>query len=64
MPKKKIRKCRICKTKPRYKHKKQGMLDVCKKCYHAHVWEDRPAARKARKEAENKIEYYDEDEFI
>jgi len=42
--------CRICKKRPpwRYKNCPPG---ICKKCYHAHVWPDRPAARAERQAA-------------
>lgn len=47
MGKRKQQKCRICKKRPpwRYKNCPPG---VCKRCYHKHVWADRPAASKAR----------------
>ena len=42
------RRCRICRKRPpwRYKHCTPG---VCKRCYHAEVWPDRPAAREQRR---------------
>ena len=41
MSKRKQRKCRICKKRPpwRYKHCPPG---ICKRCYHRHVWAERP----------------------
>ena len=45
------RRCRICHKRPpwRYKNCPPG---ICKRCYHAKIWVDRPAARRERKEAE------------
>ncbi len=40
----KQRLCRICKQRPPWQYK-NCPPDVCKKCYHRHVWVDRPAAR-------------------
>lgn len=36
--------CQICKKRPpwRYKNCPPG---ICKRCYHKHVWPDRPSAR-------------------
>jgi hypothetical protein len=45
--------CRICKKSPVWRGgdvKDPGQ--VCKKCYHKHVWAGRPAVRKERREAE------------
>ena len=41
MSKRKQRKCRICKKRPswRYKNCPPG---ICKRCYHSHVWAERP----------------------
>jgi hypothetical protein len=41
MSKRKQRKCRICKKRPPwgYKHCPPG---ICKRCYHRHVWAERP----------------------
>ena len=41
MSKRKQRKCRICKKRPpwRYKDCPPG---ICKRCYHRHVWAERP----------------------
>ena len=41
MSKGKQRKCRICKKRPPwgYKHCPPG---ICKRCYHRHVWAERP----------------------
>jgi len=41
MSKRKQRKCRICKKRPpwRYKNCPPG---ICKRCYHRHVWAERP----------------------
>ena len=46
----KPRLCRICKKRPpwRYKNCPPG---VCKRCYHKHVWPERPPARKRRQSA-------------
>jgi hypothetical protein len=44
MSKRKQRKCRICKRRPpwRYKNCPPG---ICKRCYHRHVWPERPRYR-------------------
>lgn len=43
-----IRMCRICKKRETWYFK--GILwNVCKRCYHKHVWTQRPGIRKARK---------------
>jgi hypothetical protein len=45
MPRKKPRKCRICKKRPVWRGgdvKAPG--SVCKQCYHKHVWPERRAA--------------------
>lgn len=44
--------CRICKKRPpwRYKNCPPG---VCKRCYHKHVWPERPAARAQRPSADD-----------
>ncbi len=39
--------CRICQKRPPWKYK-NCPPDVCKRCYHQHIWADRPAARKKR----------------
>ena len=43
----KQRLCRICKQRPPWKYK-NCPPNTCKRCYHRHVWVDRPAARKQR----------------
>jgi len=43
--KRKQRTCRICKKRPPWKYK-NCPPDVCKRCYHRHVWPERPWARK------------------
>lgn len=43
--KRKQRICRICKKRPPWKYK-NCPPDVCKRCYHRHVWPERPWARK------------------
>jgi hypothetical protein len=47
--------CRICKKRPpwRYKNCPPG---ICKRCYHKHVWPDRPSARKQRPDVANEHE--------
>ena len=42
----KQRLCRICKKRPPWKYK-NCPPDVCKRCYHRHIWPDRPALRKS-----------------
>ena len=47
MPRRKQRLCRICKKNPVWRGgdvKEPG--PYCKRCYHKHVWADRPSARK------------------
>ena len=39
--------CRICKKRPPWKYK-NCPPHVCKQCYHRHIWEGQPAARKER----------------
>ena len=43
----KQRLCRICKKRPpwRYKNRPPG---VCRRCYHKHVWPERPGALAGR----------------
>jgi hypothetical protein len=43
----KQRLCRICKQRPPWKYK-NCPPGICKRCYHRHIWVDRPAARKQR----------------
>jgi hypothetical protein len=47
----KPRRCRICRKHPpwRYKNCPPG---VCKRCYHAEVWPDWPAARQQHRRAD------------
>ena len=40
--------CRICKKRPPWKYK-NCPPGICKRCYHKHVWPERPAARKQRR---------------
>jgi hypothetical protein len=42
--------CRVCKKRPPWKYK-NCPPGVCKRCYHAHVWPDRPEMRKLRRAA-------------
>jgi hypothetical protein len=39
--------CRICRQRPPWRGK-NCPPGVCKRCYHAHVWPERPAARTRR----------------
>ncbi len=39
--------CRICKKRPPWEYK-NCPPNICKRCYHRHVWVDRSAARKER----------------
>ncbi len=39
--------CRLCKKRPPWQYK-NCPPGVCKKCYHRHIWVNRPAARKQR----------------
>ncbi|WP_083856776.1 hypothetical protein [Nitrolancea hollandica] len=43
----KQRLCRICKKRPPWKYK-NCPPGICKRCYHQHVWAERPAARSPR----------------
>lgn len=38
------RRCRICRKRPPWTYK-NCPPDVCKRCYHQHLWPERPAAR-------------------
>jgi hypothetical protein len=51
------RRCRICHKRPpwRYQNCPPG---ICKRCYHARVWPDRPAARRERRAAEGATTSY------
>jgi hypothetical protein len=40
----KQRRCRICKKRPPWRYK-NCPANVCKQCYHRHVWPERPRAR-------------------
>jgi hypothetical protein len=40
----KLPQCRICKKRPPWKYK-NCPPGICKRCYHKHVWPDRPSAR-------------------
>ena len=40
----KQRRCRICKKRPPWRYK-NCPPNVCKQCYHRHVWPQRPRAR-------------------
>ncbi len=46
--------CRICKKRPPWKYK-NCPPDVCKPCYHRHVWPERLAAMKRRSDAEEEV---------
>jgi len=37
------RPCRICRNRPPWQYK-NCPPGICKRCYHRHVWADRPAA--------------------
>jgi hypothetical protein len=50
----KQRMCRICKKRPPWKYK-NCPPGVCKRCYHKDVWVGRPAARKGRDAAAQKV---------
>src|SRR4051794_24945484 len=43
----KQRVCSICKTRPPWQDK-NCPPGICKKCFHRHIWVDRPAARQRR----------------
>jgi hypothetical protein len=52
MPRRKQQRCRICKKNPVWQGgdvKEPG--PYCKRCYHKHVWADRPSARKKGRES-------------
>ena len=42
---KKQAKCRICHQRPVWNYK-NSPGDVCKRCYHRHIWSERPSVRK------------------
>ena len=46
--------CRICKKRPPWEYK-NCPPDVCKRCYHRHVWPERLAAMKRRSDAEEEV---------
>jgi hypothetical protein len=45
--KRKQRCCRICRKRPPW-HYKNCPPGICKRCYHKHVWTERPAAHRDR----------------
>jgi len=45
--KRRPRRCRICRRRPPWTDK-NCPSGVCKRCYHKHVWPDRPDARGRR----------------
>lgn len=45
----KQRVCRICKKRPPWQYK-NCPPGLCKRCYHRHVWPDRPEVRRLRQE--------------
>ena len=51
----KQRLCRICKQRPPWTHR-NCPPGVCKRCYHAHVWTERPAARTGRGASRDEVE--------
>lgn len=57
--------CKICKKNPIW-HYKNSDGTVCKRCYHKHVWVERPSARKSKKVAaiNNEVEELDEAEEL
>ena len=57
--KRKPRRCRICRKRPpwRYKNCPPG---ICKRCYHKHVWEGRPAARPADRIGKGVVTWLDD----
>jgi hypothetical protein len=59
--KRRLRLCRICRKNPIWHTvdvKHPG--PVCKRCYHAHVWPDRPSERKKRKEMQRQAKFAEE----
>ena len=46
----KPRLCRICKKRPPWQYK-NCPPGICKRCYHKHVWPERPSARKQGQDA-------------
>ncbi len=45
--KRKQRRCRICRERPPWKYK-NCPPDVCKRCYHKHIWPDLLAAQRSQ----------------
>ncbi|NJO63078.1 MAG: hypothetical protein HC836_34120 [Richelia sp. RM2_1_2] len=52
--------CRICKKNPTWRYKNSDGT-VCKRCYHKHVWVERPSAKKSQKTAAINSEFEVED---
>ena len=51
----KQRRCRLCKQRPPWKNK-NCPPGICKRCYHRHLWADRPAVRKLRRAGTHELE--------
>ena len=52
--------CRICNKSPTWRYKNSDGT-VCKRCYHKHVWAERPSAKKSQKTAAINSEFEVED---
>ena len=48
--------CPICKKRPFWIRKKSEKATTCKRCYHKHVWSERPAVRKERPDLKNRAQ--------
>lgn len=53
--KRRHRVCGICRKRPPW-HYKNCPPRVCKRCYHAKIWPDRPSVRKLRDMPEDQID--------
>ena len=51
----KQRRCRLCKQRPPWKGK-NCPPGICKRCYHRHLWPDRPAVRTLRRAGADELE--------
>lgn len=53
--KRRQRRCRICRQRPPWQYK-NCPPGVCKRCYHKHIWPDRPSVRTLRDMPEDQID--------
>jgi hypothetical protein len=55
------RRCRICKKRPAW-NGKNCPPGICKRCYHRHIWPERPAAREQRRASADEFDTFSADE--